>query len=66
MGLWWKYWWGKIEVRGEKLVPLALLSATNSTWTGLGLYLGLCSDRLAANVAVRIICIPQINFVDKM
>ena len=49
MGLWWKYWWGKIEVRGEKLVPLALLSATNSTWTGLGLNLDLCGKRLESN-----------------
>jgi len=24
IGLWWKYWWGKIEVRGGKLAPVAL------------------------------------------
>jgi hypothetical protein len=24
MGLWWKYWWGKVELCGEKLAPLAL------------------------------------------
>jgi len=42
-----KWWWqGKTKVLGEKAVTL---SSTNPTWTELGLHLGLCSERPAAN-----------------
>jgi len=33
----------------RKACPNATLLITNPTWTELGLHLGLCSERLAAN-----------------
>jgi len=38
--------------RWRKTCPSGTLLATNCMWTGLGLSLGHCSDRQAANVAL--------------
>lgn len=36
---------GKIKVLGEKTCPSATLSTTNPLWTGLGMSLGMCSEK---------------------
>jgi len=43
---------GQNLIRWRKTCPSGTLLATNCMWTGLGLSLGLCSDRRAANVAL--------------
>jgi len=47
-----EHWWNdaeSTEVLGEKCGISDTLSTTNHTWTGLGLNLDLCSERLVTN-----------------